>query len=372
MGPRPFDLLLDLLTHAGRVVGKAELFERVWHGVAVTDNALTRAMKDLRRAIGDRASSPRYIDTVARRGYRFVADVRDLPIGRHVTVMVLPFDDLSAAPQAYIADGLADELIAQLGHANPDQLTVIGRASASAIGASDRPWAAAARRLGVDYAVRGSVRREGDRTRVSVQLIRLLDEASEWTEAFEAGRTGAFEARHELAEAIAGHLRVQLAERATTTPARLIDPDAHAAFLEGRHFLRTRTADGMAKAAGAFERAIASIRRTRPPTSASRTAAPSRSCRADRRPPRSPAPERQSTAPSRSMTDSPRPMPPWPCCNPRTGSSRRPNGLCAGRSRIPASPRPATGSRCSPSSYPPASRKPSTSCDAPRDSIRCR
>ena len=257
MGPRPFDLLLDLLTHAGRVVGKAELFERVWHGVAVTDNALTRAMKDLRRAMGDRASSPRYIDTVARRGYRFVADVRDLPIGRHVTVMVLPFDDLSAAPQAYIADGLADELIAQLGHANPDQLTVIGRASASAIGASDRPWAAAARRLGVDYAVRGSVRREGDRTRVSVQLIRLLDEASEWTEAFEAGRTGAFEARHELAEAIAGHLRVQLAERATTTPARSIDPDAHAAFLEGRHFLRTRTADGMAKAAGAFERAIA-------------------------------------------------------------------------------------------------------------------
>src|SRR5919205_1460445 len=74
--PRVFDLLIFLLEHRGRVIEKQELFERVWKQAFVTDNALTRAVKEIRRAIGDDASAPRYIETLPKRGYRFIAEAR--------------------------------------------------------------------------------------------------------------------------------------------------------------------------------------------------------------------------------------------------------------------------------------------------------
>jgi DNA-binding winged helix-turn-helix (wHTH) protein len=125
IGPRAFDLLLDLLAHRDRVLDKQELLDRVWRGVAVTDNALTRAVKDLRRAIGDRARSPKYIATASRRGYRFVAEVREASRVRPITLMILPFDDLSAEPEVVQTDGLVDELTGQLRRANPDQLRAV-------------------------------------------------------------------------------------------------------------------------------------------------------------------------------------------------------------------------------------------------------
>src|SRR6185369_11384883 len=73
--PRAFDLLIYLVEHRGRVIEKQELFDGVWKDAFVTDNALTRAVKDIRRAIGDDANSPRYIETLPKRGYRFVAEV---------------------------------------------------------------------------------------------------------------------------------------------------------------------------------------------------------------------------------------------------------------------------------------------------------
>src|SRR5436190_11351678 len=71
LGPRAFDLLVYLIEHRDRVVDKQELFEQVWKETFVTDNALTKAIKEVRRAIGDEADAPRYIETVPKRGYRF-------------------------------------------------------------------------------------------------------------------------------------------------------------------------------------------------------------------------------------------------------------------------------------------------------------
>src|ERR1043165_5167136 len=76
LGPRAFDLLVYLIAQRGRVIDKQELFEQVWKETFVTDNALTKAVKEIRRAIGDDADAPRYIETVPRRGYRFIADVQ--------------------------------------------------------------------------------------------------------------------------------------------------------------------------------------------------------------------------------------------------------------------------------------------------------
>src|SRR5690242_15640802 len=74
--PRAFDLLLFLLKNSGRLLEKQTLFENVWKDAFVTDNALTRAIKEIRRVIGDDASAPRYIETIPRRGYRFIAEVK--------------------------------------------------------------------------------------------------------------------------------------------------------------------------------------------------------------------------------------------------------------------------------------------------------
>src|SRR5215208_7462686 len=74
--PRAFDLLVYLIEHCGRVVEKQELFEAIWKEAFVTDNALTRAIKEIRRELGDDAAAPRYIETIPRRGYRFIAEVK--------------------------------------------------------------------------------------------------------------------------------------------------------------------------------------------------------------------------------------------------------------------------------------------------------
>lgn len=256
IGPRAFDLLLDLVAHPGRVVSKQELFDRVWSGIAVTDNALTRAVKDLRWAIGDRAQAPKYIETAPRRGYRFIADARELSAERRVTVVVLGFDDLSTVPEAYMADGLAEELAAELGRVSPERLTAIGRTSAVS-GRATRPWSEIGRQLDVDYVVRGSIRRERGRVRASVQLARGADDALEWIDTVDVDGVSVQRVPSSLAEAIAARVRVQLSQPPAATATRPIDPDAHAALLEGRHFLRQRTAESMVKALAAFERAVA-------------------------------------------------------------------------------------------------------------------
>src|SRR6185436_2915456 len=78
LAPRAFDLLVYLIEHRARVVDKQELFEQIWKDTFVTDNALTRSIKDVRRALGDQADKPRYIETIPKRGYRFVAEVTEV------------------------------------------------------------------------------------------------------------------------------------------------------------------------------------------------------------------------------------------------------------------------------------------------------
>jgi TolB-like protein/tetratricopeptide (TPR) repeat protein len=156
-----------------------------------------------------------------------------------------------------MADGLAEELAAELGRACPDRLIVIGRASAASVRRGGRPWPEVSRQLDVDYVVRGSVRRSGGRVRASVQLARGADEGLAWTVTVDVDGAGVQQVQQGLAGAIADRVRVRLSERPAATPPQSIDADAHAALLEGRHFLRQRTASSMVKARAAFERALA-------------------------------------------------------------------------------------------------------------------
>jgi TolB-like protein/lipoprotein NlpI len=257
IGPRAFDLLLDLLANAGRAVDKQELFDRVWKGAAVTDNALTRAVRQLRQVIGDRALAPRYVETVARRGYRFGAAARCVPKSSTVRVAVLPFDDLSTTPDECFTDGLVEELITQLGQANPEQLAVIARGSAMPYKASSKGVAAIGRELAVDYVLQGSVRRTGTRARLSVQLARVSDAFVSWSTSYEVEARDSLRLQERVAQHAIRQIRSRLVPSGQTTQGESVDPEAHAAFLRGRYFLSKRTADGLRRALKAFEEAAA-------------------------------------------------------------------------------------------------------------------
>src|SRR5262249_44942644 len=84
LAPRAFDVLAYLIEHRERAVDKQELFTQIWKDTFVTDNALTRAVKEVRRVVGDDADSPRYLETIPKRGYRFIAELRDAPVGVEV------------------------------------------------------------------------------------------------------------------------------------------------------------------------------------------------------------------------------------------------------------------------------------------------
>jgi TolB-like protein/tetratricopeptide (TPR) repeat protein len=255
IGPRAFDLLLDLLVNAGRAVDKQELFDRVWKGATVTDNALTRAVRQLRQVIGDRARAPRYIETVARRGYRFAAAARCVPKSSTVRLAVLPFEDLSPTPDECFTDGLVEELITQLGQANPEQLAVTARGSATSYQASSKNLTAIGRELAVDYVLQGSVRRTGTRARLSVQLARVSDGSVSWSTSYDVEARDSLCLQENVAEHVTRQIHIRLARSGQTAQRESVDPEAHAAFLRARYFLGKRTADGLRRATEAFEEA---------------------------------------------------------------------------------------------------------------------
>jgi TolB-like protein len=180
--PKTFATLRCLVERYGRLVTKRELHDQVWGDVAVSDSALSRCIVEVRKALGDDAMEPRYLQTVPRLGYRFIGSVeavepssRGRPAaraeGRTVrSLVVLPFVNLSREPeQEYFADGFTDLLIADLGRIAA--LEVVSRTSAMCYRTTMKRMPEIARELRVDSAVEGSILRAGDRVRITVQLI---------------------------------------------------------------------------------------------------------------------------------------------------------------------------------------------------------
>jgi TolB-like protein/Flp pilus assembly protein TadD len=256
LGPRAFDLLWDLLDNAGRVVGKEELFERVWRGVAVTDNALTRAVKELRDAIGDDARAPRYVETIPRRGYRFVAPVRTGAPPSKIVLAVLPFADLSQEPEDYFCDGLTEELITQIAQIDTDHLGVIARTSAMAYKDTTKTISEVGRELGVAYVLEGSARREGDRVRVTAQLIDTGGQHHVWAQSYEEDLGDVLSLQRRVAEAVARAVRIELRPVPHRLRPRVLDPEAHEAYLKGLYLWNRRTGESILKALRAFEDSV--------------------------------------------------------------------------------------------------------------------
>ena len=227
---KPFQILAAFLELPGQEITRAELQRRLWPAGTFVDleSGLNTAMLRLRTALGDSAQSPRFIETRARHGYRFIAAVEvagsasPRPAARAISLAVLPFSNLSGDPsQEYFAEGMTDLLTTGL--AKIGGLRVVSRTSATQFRGARAPLAEITRQLGVDVVIEGSVMRSPRRVRVTVQLIDAREDRHLWAESYDRARADVVLLQEELAETItrrvAGTLQVRslaMAEKPAT------------------------------------------------------------------------------------------------------------------------------------------------------------
>ena len=267
--PKALALLSYIAGRPGEVITKQELFGAVWPEVTVGDAALVTCIQELRKALGDDARRPRYIETLHRRGYRFIgkpAPVRKPATGEapvlalpdKPSIAVLPFDNMSGDPdQEHFADGLSEDLITGL--ARIHWLFVIARNSTFVYKNRAVDVKQVARELGVRYVLEGSVRRAGTRLRISAQLIDAATGGHHWAERYDREVGDIFVVQDEITASVAAAIEPSvLAAEGIRALARSAS-DLGAWELVARaqtHFWRMTKADYVT-AIAALDRAVA-------------------------------------------------------------------------------------------------------------------
>ena len=256
---QPFQILQILLEHPGEVVTREELRKRVWPSDTFVDfdHGINNAIKRLREALGDTAETPRFIETIPRRGYRFMAAL-DSKDQRIPSLVVLPLENLSRDPeQEYFADGLTEALITSL--AKISALRVVSRTTAMHYKGTRQPLPLIARELGVEIVVEGTVLRSGERVRISVQLIEAQTDTHLWAESYERKLQDILTLHSEVAQKVAREVQVKLTpqERQQLSGTRPLNAQAYEAYLKARYHWNKLTSDGMRKAIEYFQQAIA-------------------------------------------------------------------------------------------------------------------
>lgn len=220
--PQAFDLLVLLARNANRTITKEEIFKEIWSNRIVSDSALSSQIKAARRAVGDDGAAQHTITTVHGRGFRFVAPVKavhhaeegaaeasPLAASAKPTAAVLPFTNLNADPsEDYLADGITEDVTTLL--SKHRWLNVIARNPAFAFRGSRESLRAIGQKLGADYLVTGSVRRAGERFRVTVQVVEATTEQSVWSERFDRHTVDIFELQDDISRNVASRLEAEL------------------------------------------------------------------------------------------------------------------------------------------------------------------
>jgi TolB-like protein/DNA-binding winged helix-turn-helix (wHTH) protein/Tfp pilus assembly protein PilF len=319
---QPISVLAMLVERPGEVITREELQKRLWPAGTYVDfeHSVNAAIKRLRQALGDSADSPRFIETLARNGYRFIAPVtqyvddlaqsgsqngtavpqpaaqgkeaaerRRFPVspaamtavivllaviagalvglrerrrarmgsGLIRSLAVLPLANLSGHPdQEYFVEGMADALRQQL--EGISALRVISRTSSMYYHGSSKPLPEIARQMGVDAVVEGSVLRSGGRVRITVELVQATNDKRLWGGTYDRDLKDVLTLQSEVAQRIAGEIRVTLTppDRARLAPRYTPDPDAYLAYSKGRFFWNRRTEVDLKRAIGYFQQAI--------------------------------------------------------------------------------------------------------------------
>ena len=255
---QPLQILAMLLEHPGQVVTREELRNRLWASDTFVDfdHSLNKAINKLREALGDSADNPHFVETLAKRGYRFLDDPRRTP-GKIQSLLVLPLENLSRDPeQEYFADGLTEELNSKL--ARISALRVLSRTTAMHYKGVRKPLPELARELQVEGVVEGTVMRSGDRIRISAQLIHAPTDTHLWAESYERDLRDVLGLQAEVAGAIAREVAVKVTphEQAQLARSHQVDPEAYEAYLKGRFHWNKRTIEGLKKGGEYFQQAI--------------------------------------------------------------------------------------------------------------------
>src|SRR5215469_11754167 len=268
LGSRARDILCVLASAEGKIVTKDELMERVWAGVVVEENNLQVHISALRKALEEDGDSESWIVTVPGRGYRFLgspgppaagksAPAAGLPVADKPSLAVLPFQNLSGDPeQEYFADGMVEEITTALSRIR--WLFVTARNSSFTYKGQKVEVKRVGRELGVRYVLEGSVRKSGNRVRITAQLIDASTGAHLWADHFDSPLEDVFDLQDKVASSVAGVIEpaLQAAETARSTSRPTTDLTAYDLYLRA-HALYLSSAGEIPEALRLLEQAIA-------------------------------------------------------------------------------------------------------------------
>lgn len=309
--PKVMELLVYLSQRKDTVVSHDELLETVWDGTIVTDSSLYHCMNLLREALGDDKNNPEYIETISKRGYRLIAPVKRIPksevgpqtsegttrgaaddasflqsprfkligvlaivvsilvwilvypkspdptsrVSAKPSIAVLPFKDMSKnGDQAYLADGIADELLSTL--SREEGLNVIARTSSFVFADGKTSASEIGERLNVGHVLEGSVRRSGNRIRLTVQLIDTKSSAHLWSKSYTRELKDIFALEDEIVGEIHASLLEELLGERKIVETKPINPEAYDLYLLGMQDFRVHNFASIERAIVAFEKAL--------------------------------------------------------------------------------------------------------------------
>jgi len=268
--PKATEILLVLLKHAGQLVEKDELLKEVWPDTFVEENNLTQNIFTLRKALGDDRTGPKYIETIARRGYRFLATVRTVshagtgvssqPTGgasQSPVVAVLPFINNTGDPELeYLADGITSNLINNL--SRTAQLRVMSRSSVLRYNGKEVQPQEAGKDLHVDAVLVGKINARTSGLIINVELVDVATGWQLWGKAFDSERKDLLEIQDSIAKQTLTNLKLNLTgEEERQITARYTEhAKAYQSYLEGRYHWSSYTKKGIEKAINHFRRAL--------------------------------------------------------------------------------------------------------------------
>jgi TolB-like protein/Tfp pilus assembly protein PilF len=253
LAPQPARVLGLLASQPGELVTRDEIRRELWGEATFVDfeRNLNYCLNCIRAALGDTVNRPRYIETLPRRGYRFIASAQRQRPFAEPTLAVLPFANLNGDPaREYFSDGITDALITEL--ARIPAVRVISRQSVLHLKGSSRKLDEIARELSVDAVVEGSALHQGERVRVTAQLVLVEPERHAWAQSYDCDTSDVLTTQREAARAIAACVAAALRPPGAVAPApalaRTLAPEIIEAFLKARTELQKGSAEGMGQA----------------------------------------------------------------------------------------------------------------------------
>lgn len=258
--PQPFKVLSILVSRAGQLVTREELQHKLWDGDTFVDfeQGLNVCIRQIRAVLKDKAEAPRFVETVPRRGYRFIASQikTSPPLPVIDSVVVLPFENCSGDPELeYLSQGIAESLMNSLS-ALPS-LKVVPRGTAFRYKGKIE-FSSVRKELHVRAAVTGRVVLRGDSINVQAELVDLADNTQLWGGQYHRGVSDIFEVQEEISREICQSLRLGLSGDENKRLRKLYthDPDAYQLYLKGRYFSEKRSEEGLRKGIEYFHKAI--------------------------------------------------------------------------------------------------------------------